>query len=183
MNPNPWLVTYTTRTCGTSTGSARVALSYGDTVDWNQLRLNFSLGARNLLPNQLSVAILGLSNTSYAGLPLPLLLPGSATAPSGPCFLAASLDLEFPGLSNASGVFSFASSMPLAANANGRRFFLQTASLAPTANPTGVVTSDAAYIQVLAPFGPVPVGTVSLPGQIGATGRVVPNYGLVVEVR
>lgn len=182
-NPNPWFVLYTGRTCRTGTGQNAVVLNYGDTVSWPNGNIGLSLGARYLLPNQSAVALFGLSNQSFAGLPLPYLLPGSDVAPSGPCLLAASGELQFPGVANSSGVFSFNTNLPVLPNANGRRFFMQVASLAPAANPTGIVTSDAAYIQLLAPFAPVPVGTVSLAGSLGSTGRVYTNYGLVTEVR
>lgn len=182
-NPNPWFVLYTERTCRTGTGQNAVVLNYGDTVNWSSGNIAISLGARYLLPNQSAVALLGLSNQTFAGLPLPYVLPGSTTAPSGTCLLAASGELQLPGSSSGTGTFSFNTNLPVLANANGRRFFMQVAGLAPAANPTGIVTSDAAYIQILAPFTAVPVGTVSLPGSLGAVGRVYTNYGLVTELR
>lgn len=183
-NPNPWFVVYSNRTCRIGTGFNPVALNYGDAPNWANGNLAVSLSARYLAPNQPAVVSLGVSNTSFAGLPLPYELPGSATAPSGPCVLAASMDLAFGGTATATGVFPpYLLNLPLQANANGRRLFFQAVGLAPGANPAGLVTSDAAYVQIVAPFAPVPVGTVALAGQLGATGSVTRNSGLIVELR
>jgi hypothetical protein len=179
VNPSPYYVGYTDRTCGIRHGATPVALDYGDTMDWSGGTMRFTLGGRYVMPGMPSVAWIGLSNAP----PLPALIPGSDSAPSGPCYLAASMDFVFPAVSNGSGVFAFASALPLAPYLNGRRLFLQGASYAPGANPLGVVTSNAAYVQFLAPYGPVPVGTVSLAGQLGADGTVYRNRGLVTQLR
>ena len=179
-NPSPLLVTYLDPSCRISTGASLVRLILDPTPRWTGQppQLALTLGGRNLDPNQPAVTFMGGTR------PVPsLLIPGSATAPSGPCYVATNSDLTFAGTAAASGTFSLSTTFNLAPTMNGATIFFQTFGVAPSANPLGIVSSDASYMQLRAPYGLVPVSLVTARGSLNATGTIQRNVGLVVQFR
>jgi hypothetical protein len=177
-NPDPLLVRYLDRTCRISTGEPTVQLILDPTSRWQnaQPHLLLTYGARNLESGQLAVTTLAASRPVA-----PLLLPGSSTAPSGPCYLAANFDfLTFGGVA-VNGVLSASTSLPLAPEMHGATVFCQTLGVAPIANPLRLVSSDAIYMQIRRPYGLVPVSLVTARGSLAATGTVQRNAGLIVR--
>lgn len=104
-----------------------------------------SLGGSNLGASTIAVAIFGLSNAS-SFVPLPWTLPGTS------CTLLASPDATVPTLTDASGAVSGANAvtfvLPATAAIAGLPLYEQLASLVPTANPWGLVLSDAVAITI-----------------------------------
>ena len=90
----------------------------------------------NARPNAAAGLILGLSNTQWGSVKLPLTLPGG-------CQLAVSVDALFGALTNANGEASVALPIPNDASLNGAKFFNQFLVIDPAGGQIGLVLTDA----------------------------------------
>ncbi|MCU0864905.1 MAG: hypothetical protein MUC36_14035 [Planctomycetes bacterium] len=110
---------------------------------------------QNLGANALVLAVFGLSN-SIAFAPLPFTLPGTT------CTLLASPDFTLPAVADGNGTLGASQGPVLSLPANpalgGIVIFEQLASLVPTANPWGLVLSNAAAV-TLGSWNPLGRGT------------------------
>lgn len=113
------------------------------------------LAGANLGAGAPVVAVFGLSNTT-SFVPLPFALPGTS------CTLLASPDATLLTLADGAGALSGAAAVPLAITADpafsGLVVYEQLASLVGTANPWGIVLSDAVAV-TLGSFAPLGRGT------------------------
>lgn len=135
------------------------------------------------LPNSALVTIgLGLDDQSIQGLPLPLTLPGTGSAPSGPCIIYHDFVVTFPALSSATGTMSTNFGFPVNPFYNGVDLYAQVVALDIAANPFGVTLSNATQHHLVSPFGVIPVGTVYSDTTLGPTGTVLANQGYVAKI-
>lgn len=120
------------------------------------------------------VLILGASNTTYGGLPLPLAL--DALGATG-CTLHASLDATLPAVTNTSGNGTVTIPVPNQAPLTGATLFVQAALADIFANQLGLVTSRSAS----ATIGILPQSTlISATGSSTVlTGSRTASFGLV----
>jgi hypothetical protein len=98
---------------------------------------------QNLGANAFALGVFGLSDTAASFAPLPFTLPGTN------CSLLASPDLTLATLTDAAGatpVDALVLSLPPDAALSGIVLYEQIASLVPTANPWGIVFSNAATV-------------------------------------
>jgi hypothetical protein len=102
------------------------------------------LACAGLRPNQFGIFVLGFSNTTWAGLPLPLDL-GVVGMPS--CTQYCSVDLT-TAVFNTTGAMQMVVSMPTAVTALGFRFYAQVLGQDPGVNAFGAVTSNGIALTV-----------------------------------
>ena len=101
----------------------------------------FSTRSANHAPSAVGVAILGLSNTTYLGLPLPFLLdPVLGTAN---CFLNVSADATFVVITDAAGTMTF--TLTPTAAFTGQRLFAQHSVLENV--PGGFSFTNGVFVQ------------------------------------
>lgn len=152
------------------------------TVDWPNGNLRIGFGATQAPANALCLVALGFSSSQWAGLPLPLAIPGSESGSSGRCFVQNELFTTIAGNSNASGIF-FPPEMnlPLTPSHHGLAFFHHVVAFDAAANPFGVVTSNGMARQLIAPSPNPGVSRVAFLGSHQATGIVNVGSGLVTR--
>ena len=137
---------------------------------------------QNLGANTLALAVFGLSN-SVAFAPLPFTLPGTA------CSLYASPDFTLPATTDANGNLTAAQglvlSLPADPNLSGIVVYEQLASLVATANPWGIVFSNAAAV-TLGSWAPAGRGTYLVAhdtDQLAAYANQVRAFGMAMRLR
>lgn len=152
------------------------------TIDWPNGNLRIGFGATQAPANALCLVALGFSSSQWAGLPLPLAIPGSESGSSGRCFVQNELFTTIAGNSNAAGIF-FPSelSLPLAPSHHGLAFFHHVVAFDAAANPFGVVTSNGMARQLIAPAPSPGISRVAVLGSHQTTGIVNVGSGLVTR--
>lgn len=157
---------------GCSASAAAAAASATTSGLYGPSGTHFLRGS-NLGANAFVLAVFGLSN-SNAFVPLPFTLPGTA------CTLLASPDLTIGTLADANGAIPAAQAIPLTVPANtalsGLALYEQLAALVPTANPWGIVLSDAVAV-TLGSWAPAGRGTWAVSHDTDA----VANYANAVK--
>jgi hypothetical protein len=152
---------------------------------WGAGPMTVTLVAANMDPRQDPprpvVFAIGLSSTSWQGLSLPFELPGTRTAPSGPCWINSSWEILLAGAvgnSNGFATMTFAAPEPR----TGINLYTQAIGWAPNANPGNLITSNSVHTYLAPPITSLPpvafLHSVStqLPTQ-------TPHAGYVVEFR
>jgi hypothetical protein len=125
----------------------------------------------NLLANGTVLFVTGFSRTQWAGIPLPIQVPGSTGAPSGTCNIHTDVAVIIPRLATATGAVTNRINVPATPDLNGLTTYSQIWGIDPAANPTGITTSNMVVHNFLAPYLQQPVGRVSLSGSLGAVGN------------
>lgn len=127
--------------------------------------------------------LLGVSKTSLRGAPLPLLLPGSLTAPSGPCLLYTSAEFAIGAVSsNTSATLTLA--VPATPSLHAVHLFAQYIAIDPRAGHlTNVTLSNGVEYCFVAPFAAALTGSVYATNLFATTGTVQTSYGYVVQLR
>ena len=149
---------------------------------WSSGTPTISATIRNGPLNDLAVLVLGSDVKSWLGLALPFSLPGTPTAASRECFIYTDTLFALPTLLvGRTATLSFGVQLDPALN--GVNLAWQGMARSVGANPFDVVTTNAAYTPIVAPFGTQPVGTVSNTSSAGPTGVVAPGQGAIVEFR
>ena len=188
-NPVPAVATFGTG-CRVTATDAPLDLNVQTSIDWRitQRAVRFLCTTSNALRNS-SVdnrvfVLAGFSRTDYRGTPLPFLLPGTPAAPSGACTLYTSVLDIFPSnpVNLTTGVSTFVLECPASPEFNGVIMYLQSVAHSPTANVYVRALSNAAAVQVIAPFAAIPVGRVIGNGHGAAVaGAASPLSGLVTR--
>lgn len=167
--------------CTASGRSGIFALTGASNVDWpnhtGQATATTSLGPASAP----AVYVVGASSTSYGGLPLPLLLPGTSGGASGPCYLNTDVLLSIGGTLSSTGAITFRVDVPLRPFLGGVNLFGQAFAVDLAANSLGLVSSNGIDHQIVAPYTAPPGGRVYASGSLGATGTVGANQTLVVQ--
>lgn len=167
--------------CRPSGSSRTMAVSGVFNGDWSLGTFSMRVSSANGPTNAVHVTALGLDNQQSGPLPLPFLLPGSLSAPSGACFLEIDILDTVSGSSDAVGRFATNFGLLLTPAQHGARVFSQVVALDANANALGVVTSDAGVRQIVAPFSRPPVAQIAAPGTHAATGVANAGVGLVTR--
>ncbi len=167
--------------CQKASGGGTVVLNPSSSSNWSANTVTLSYNGQRLDANQLVGLIIGGSNTSFSGLPLPFALPNTAGAPSGTCRLYTDIVVQIPGFTNSNGQVSWNLSVPVTTASNGASLFGQVLQPDAAANPWGVVLSNAAEHHVVAPYPSIPVGTVYNDSSTGPTGTVLKSAGYVMR--
>jgi hypothetical protein len=130
-----------------------------------------------------ATVLLGISRTSLRGAPLPLLLPGSLTAPSGPCVLYQSAEFAIGAVSsNSTARLTLA--VPATPSLHAIHLFAQYIAIDPRAGHlTNVTLSNGVEYCFVAPHSAALTGSVYASNLFATTGTVSPNYGYVVQLR
>lgn len=167
--------------CVATGRSGFFALTGGSSVDWpnrsGQVTATTSLGPANAP----AVYVVGGSSTSYGGLPLPLLLPGTTGGPSGPCYLNTDLLTSLGATLSSAGAVTFRVDVPLLPFLGGLNLFGQAFAVDAAANSFGLVGSNGIDHQIVAPYTLPPGGRVYASGSLGATGTLGASQTLVVQ--
>lgn len=130
-----------------------------------------------------ALASIGFSRTAYGALPLPFVLPGTATAYSGPCSIYGSLDLIFATTSDANGYGTLTIPIPVDINYAGAKLFSQYLTEDKAASvPIKLVTSNAVELQYVPPFTRTPISCSVAGSPLSATGTVTQYYGYVTAL-
>ncbi len=101
---------------------------------------SFGVRFERILPNTFGFLVIGVSNTSWNGIPLPLDL-GWFGMPG--CKLASSYEWSVNGWSDANGVLQWGFAIPQAAGLVGARFYNQAFAVDPSAHQRPFVLSNA----------------------------------------
>jgi hypothetical protein len=176
--------------CRVTAADAPLTLDIQTSIDWRisalavRVLCTTSNALRNNSVDNRVFVFFGFNRTNYRGTPLPFLLPLSSAAPSGPCNLYTSIVEIFPsGAVNVNtGVSTFVLECPAAPEFNGVTMYLQSVAHSPTANPYLRAFSNAAAVNLIAPFGATPIGSVAGNGHGAAVvGVTSPISGLVTR--
>jgi hypothetical protein len=164
-----------------STGSPNpITVTPTGGMNWQQSG-QVSMQAVNLLPSSVAIWVFGLDTTQWNGSPLPVDVPGSATAPSGTCTLRTDL-VDLRVSSTGTGTHSMGLVVPANPQLHGATIYMQAVGIDPGANALGFTLSNLAMQQVCAPYpATLPVGTVQLAGGLGPVGFVVNSTALVTR--
>ncbi|MEM7206093.1 MAG: sulfatase-like hydrolase/transferase [Planctomycetota bacterium] len=111
---------------------------------------SYVVGLKSAGPMLPAGLLLGVSATSFAGLPLPLLLAPLGGAPG--CFLHTSTDLSFGVTTDARGEASVSIALPAFGTLAASAFFHSWVVVDPGASALGLTTSDGAAVTVGAPI-------------------------------
>ena len=167
--------------CKTTGETLPVQLAGGATGNWSGSTVTASYTATRLPKSSLATLALGGSTTYWAPLPLPFVLPGSASAPSGACTVYCDWVALVPVATDATGKATTSLGGTVNAGMNGASLYAQAVALDQAANNIGLVTSNLLEHQIVAPFAAVPVGQVAVSGSHAATGTATARRGAIVR--
>jgi hypothetical protein len=181
-NANPALsfVSYGTgcRHSGTALG---LTANGASVMNWPTGAGTIRVTGANGPTNSFVIGFLGGSNQLAFGVPLPFLVPGTSTAPSGPCHLYASMLLVTAATTTANGTSVIDFPFPALPHLNGIRTFTQILAYDPAANPTGTVLSNGVNHNIVGPYGRTPGARIYLSGSLGGIGTVASGFLLVTR--
>jgi len=140
--------------------------------------------ASQLVHNGAIFWALGFDRVSWNGNPLPIVVPGSAGAPSGACSLLLDIAVTQFAIASAAGAAQLNLAFHMQPGLHGARFYEQVLGLDLPANPFGVTASNLVVHQIVAPYPfPLPVCRVSAAGSLAATGNVDTSGCLITRFR
>lgn len=180
-NSNPGGLTDTVgQGCRSSGGTARATLNGSFQPNWGARTMTLALNGHGLPQTALGVLALGDSRTQWGALTLPFELPGTASAPSGSCYVLNSMVVTLPQFTTATGTMTASLGYRPHPSMRGRDFYLQMVAPDAAANAWGLVTTNGMEFHPWAPWTSVPIGTVEATN-LGATGTVRRNHGQIVR--
>lgn len=163
--------------------TAAMLAAGGSTMSWATNSGTLTVNTTNAPANAPVFHMIGVDKNSCNGLPLPLELPGTGTAPSGSCFLHTCY-IGAPinsGIASATGAWSSAIPVPAFTWWNGFTLLSQTVAIDAAANAFGLVTSPLVAHGWLAPTPPSDVARVFLSASLGNPGTVSLSSALVTQ--
>jgi hypothetical protein len=115
----------------------------------------------------------GTSRTTWNGLALPFVIPGSIGAPSGQCVLHTDIGFSQATIATSLGTAAGSLAFPINPAMHGTTIHTQVVGLDPIANATGLTTSNLVTQQLCASH-PVPLGVRRIfePTGLGTMGSV-----------
>lgn len=147
-------------------------------MDWLSGTATMTVNGTNLEPNGLTLFCTGVDKTSFSGLPLPAVIPGSLGAPSGACTVYSDIVLSSLVVNSASGTGTNAFQFVPQPAFHGLTFYSQIWGIDLPANPFGLTTSNAAMHHIVAPFSlPLPLSRMWLSGSLGPTASATSGIG------
>lgn len=153
-------------------------------VDWTAGVATQVVNASQLQANGVAVWVTGTNTTSWAGVPLPVAIPGSLGAPSGECTLRTDLALTTAAIASASGTAQLQQQFPVTTALHGYVLPTQLLGLDAAANPFGLTASNLVLQQLVAPYATdLGIRRVYAAGSLAATGTVDGNSPLVTWFR
>lgn len=177
-NPYAWTATIGNG-CKSTGYTQAIYVSHSSYPNWAQSTLTLTYSGYNLPKNALVYLAFGNNPDSWNGVPLPIEVPGSGTAPSGVCSAYNNWMMTVPQLTTATGQLNTTLGVGVQPFYNGGSIYAQVVALDIGANAWGLVTSAGLQHQVVAPYTSVPVGDVSA-ANLGANGNERANTGYVV---
>ncbi len=169
--------------CTDSTQQTAAQLQASSSASWTQKTGSISLSGYYFARSSVAIAALGFSRSSYGALPLPFVLPGSATAYSGPCSVLASLDVVYATATDSNGYAALQIPIPVEQSFAGAKLFLQwlsedkaTSALIP------LITSNAVEMQFVPPYGQTEIAYNVASSPLLSTGTVTGYTGYVVAL-
>lgn len=179
-NPKPAAAAFG-RGCRAFGANQPATLSGDAAPSWSSGGMTLSWLGGNLPANTLTWLALGTSSSAWGNLALPAEVPLTAQAASGACTIYTDWTAFLPVLTNASGTLSTNLGASIFRSQHGRSVFAQAIALDPNANSYGAITSNLVEHVIVAPFGDVPVGQVSLASSHGANGQASARRGAIVR--
>jgi len=154
----------------------------GSSMNWAAPTAMMVVLGTHLQVNGIVFFTIGMDNTNWNGTPLPVVIPTSTGAPSGPCTVYADILASTLAIANSTGSASITYTFPALPGFHGLTFSSQIWGLDLAANPFGVTTSNLAMHNILAPYTmPLPVNRVYLAASLGAVGTLGLRDGLVTR--
>ncbi len=141
-------------------------------TSWQNGNGSLATSAVQLAANGIVVFVHGTDRTTWNGLPLPFLIPGSTGAPSGPCTLLTDLGFTRPAIAAANGTATNILSFPLTPALHGATFYTQVVGLDQPANALGLTASNLITQQLCATYLAPGVQRVYLTGSLGPVGTI-----------
>jgi hypothetical protein len=109
---------------------------------------NLTVSASQLEANTTAMGVIGFSETTWLGIPLPLLIPQSTGAPSGACNVWSDMTLVQVFTASATGAGSTVfPAVPASTQWLGLKAFTWVLALDTAANPLGLVTTNYRQIE------------------------------------
>lgn len=142
-------------------------------VTWSTGAGSLRVNASQLESNGVFAWVTGTNTTTWAGLPLPAVVPTSTGAPSGTCTIHTDLAVLTVAVASASGTALLNSAFVATPALHGAIVYTQVLGLDAAANAIGLTTSNLVIQQVVAPHA-VPLGVIRLfaTGGLGASGTL-----------
>ncbi len=182
-NSNPAPITLQTGTGCKTTGSTNAAnLSGYGSGNWPGKAVTLNYSGYYLPANGVVSALLGGSNSTVGGLPLPIELPGTRSAPSGACTLYNDILVQIPALTDPSGNLTLNLGLPVIPYFNGLSIFCQIVAPDQTANGWHFVLTNQVEHHITAPYTTIKSGIVYADGSVGPTGTVLASQGYVMKL-
>lgn len=182
LNPLPSILVYG-QGCTARGQNAPFEVGGGVLNDWQGTQTAiWSFSATNGPATAPAIATLGFTSATWAGQPLPLLIPGTRGDLSGPCFIHNDIAVTLGGATDSLGTYASPFvNFPLTVGLHGVALHHQVVALDPSSNSFGLVTTGSIARQVVAPFLQPSVSLVGLNGSVADTGVVNVGGGLIVQ--
>lgn len=156
--------------CRATGASGAMTISGTSTMSWSTRTGTLNVAGANVVPNAPAFHILGADKTQWFGLPLPFQLPGTGSAPSGPCYIYTDALASFPITASNTGTLTNSIPVPATSNLNGFSTLSQFWAVDSAANSWGIVTSPVAVHGFVRPTLPAVGSRIWLSGSLGAVG-------------
>jgi hypothetical protein len=183
-NANPYPAIFVGGTgCNASGQTSPATLDALATANWATGNQSFTYNGSFFPPGATVLMAFGVDAKNAGGLPLPFVLPGTATAPSGACTMYTDYVATAPVQADALGAFSATYGVNVKNATNGTSIFAQAIALDAGANGYGLVLSNLAQHNIIRPTSSfLPIAHVYLNGSLGPLGTVAHWQGLVVQL-
>jgi len=180
---NPTTQVRSTGTGCKATGHSSAALMNGSaSTKWTTGTVTLSYNGSRLPPSSVILLGVGANKESLGGVPLPLELPGTASAPSGACRIYNDFIVTVPALTTATGSTTLNLPIAVIAAYNGLTAYAQFIAVDAAANNFGVVLTNQVTHHLVAPYTSVPAGWVYSNNTTGPAGTARPNEVPVVQL-
>jgi hypothetical protein len=167
--------------CKAGGATSAMGLTTSSTTNWSTGAGQLDFQGSRAPANALALVVLGTSNQSFAGVPLPLAIPGSESNPSGVCNIHSDVILTVVALATGTGsIGPVAQPIPFTTDLAGGTVFSQVWALDPAAS-LGIVTSNAYASHWVPPYTMTPIGRLSSTSIGSLTGSRVNHNGLVTR--
>lgn len=176
---NPPMVVSRFGTGCRATGQANTMTAVAvQAMDWGTGTATMTVNGTNLEPNGVTVFCMGIDKSSFSGIPLPVVIPGSTGASSGTCTVYSDILLSSVVFASATGTGTNAIPFVPSPAYHGLTFYSQIWGLDVAANAFGLTTSNAAMHHIVAPFAvPMGISRMWLLSSLGPTAASTAGIG------